>query len=404
MSPDRPRLNAPLVAMTVVLITLTLRVPTAAVGPAAPAIGRETGFASPILALLTSVPLLCFLVIAPFAPALQERFGLRHLLLWSLLVASAGTLIRSIPGTVPLAGGTVVLGLAVAVASVIAPAVIKEVTTSRRGWVVSLYTASLSLGPAMAAGLTVPLGNILGQTWRTGLAVWAILPFLASVCWILLAPRANRRRDPEADGPEVLVPSVQLRHVMRESSAWGVTFYLALTSLLFYSLVAWLPTILESDGLSPAAAGATAALTSLVAIPASLMAPWLVSRLRATWFPPFLAPLPFALGAALLALSPQTTIVAVVLMGIGQGASVGVAYSLILTTTRSASHATALSAMSQMVGVTLAACGPIGLAAVQVAAGDWAAALGLLAVIAAGQAFLGVVVSRANSRSRQPVP
>lgn len=400
MPPDQPRLNVLLIAMTVLLVTLTLRVPTAAVGPAVPAIGMETGFPPPILALLTSVPLLCFLVIAPFAPALQSLLGLRSLLLWSLMLASVGTAIRSIPGTVLLAAGTVLLGLAVAVASVIAPALIKEVSTSRSGWVVALYTASLSLGPAMAAGLTVPLGNVLGQTWRTGLAVWAILPFLAAVCWFFLAPRAHRPAESGSD-PISVVKSVQLRDVMREPSAWRATFYLALTSLLFYSLIAWLPTILESDGLSPAAAGATAALTSLVAIPASLSAPWMVRRMRTARFPPLLAPLPFALGAVLLALAPQTVIAAVFLMGIGQGASVGVAYSLILTTTRSTSHATALSALSQTVGVTLAALGPVGLAAVQVAAGDWAPALGLLAVIAAGQALLGVVVPRSSSTSRR---
>src|SRR5699024_10662214 len=117
----------------------------------------------PVLALLTSVPLLCFLATAPAVPTLQARLGLRSLLLWSLLIAAAGTAIRSIPGPVPLAAGTVVLGLAVAVASVLAPAMIKQVGHSRRRWPTSLYTASLSLGPAMAAGLTVPVGEVLGQ-------------------------------------------------------------------------------------------------------------------------------------------------------------------------------------------------------------------------------------------------
>lgn len=414
---DRKRPDALLVAATVLLITLTLRTPTAAVGPVVPLIGEDTGFAPPVLALLTSVPLLCFLVIAPLVPALQARLGLRSLVLWSLIIASIGTLIRSLPGTLPLAAGTVVLGLAVAVASVIGPAVIKGLGTPRRGWVVSLYTAGLSLGPAMAAGLTIPLGELFGQGWRAALGVWAILPFLAAVCWIVLAKRTSpvplAGEAPTAETtPEP--NAVRLRQVMRELSAWGVTAYLALTSLLFYSLVAWLPTMLESNGQSPASAGTTAALTSLVAIPASLLAPWMVQGLRARWIAPLLAPLPFALGAALLAVLPSAaassatdtpsaiTIVAVVMMGIGQGASVGVAYSLVLSTSGSESHATALSAMSQMVGVTLAAIGPIGLAAVQVAAGSWVPALWLLAALAAAQAILGAVVRRSRPARRRP--
>ncbi|HLS25158.1 MAG TPA: MFS transporter [Beutenbergiaceae bacterium] len=395
----RPAKNAPLVAAAVLLITLTLRVPTASVGPVVPAIGTETGYPPPVLALLTSVPLLCFLVAAPFVPALQARLGLRSLLLWALLIASAGTLVRSIPGPAPLAVGTVLLGLAVAIASVLAPAVIKRAGTAGRGWVTSLYTASLSLGPALATGLTVPIGQILGGGWRTALAFWAILPFLAAVCWVFLTPsaRTDIHDRSQITGPSPAPGSVGLRHVLREPSAWAVTVYLALTSLLFYSLSAWLPAILENAGRSAAAAGGTAALTNLVAIPASFLAPWLVRRVRATWIPPFVAPLPFALGAALLALAPEYAVIAVAMMGIGQGASVGIAYSLVLSTTSSAGHATALSAMSQTVGVTLAALGPTGLAAVRVAAGAWAPALGLLAAIAAAQAVIGLLSSRGRS-------
>lgn len=401
MLADQTRPNLLLVATTVLLITLTLRVPTAAVGPLAPTIGADAGFSPPVLALLTSVPLLCFVVVAPLVPALQMRLGLRTLVLWSLIIASAGILIRSIPGTLALAAGTVILGLAVAVASVVAPAVVRTASTSRRRWLVSLYTAGLSLGPAMATGLTIPIGSLFGPGWRTALAVWVIIPFLAAVGWILLAPRT--RHDPPApETNDATESSVRLRQVTREKSAWGVTIYLGLTSLLFYSTVAWLPAMLESNGQTPASAGATASLTSIVAIPASLLAPWLVRRLGATWLPPFLAPLPFAAGAALLALSPITTTVAVTLMGIGQGASVGVAYSLVLTTARSASHATALSAMSQMFGVTLAALGPIVLASVQVVAGSWAPALGLLAAVAAGQSVIGMVARRSGPRNARP--
>ena len=397
----------------VLFLTLTLRVPTTSVGPVLPAIGADTGFSSPALGMLTSVPLLCFLIVAPATPALARKLGTGRLLVVALAGAAAGTLVRSLPGDASIWAGTVLLGVAAAVVSVLAPAAVRTLGSERRGWLTALYTATLSLGPAMAAGLTVPLAGLLGGSWRGALAIWAVLPVLAIICWTLSrtepAEPEPTAEDPSAAEPTVATSSasgpsasgrtadVGLWDVLRDPAAWGIAAFLGMSSLLFYTMTAWLPSILMEFGSSAAGAGATAALVNIVAIPSSFAAPMAVRRSRARWVPPVLAPLPIAGGAVLLAIAPEATTVAAVLLGIGQGASVGIAYALVLLTARSTAHATAVSSMSQTVGVTLAALGPVGIAAIHDATGGWTAAILTIAALAMAQAGLGAVISRRTS-------
>src|SRR5699024_9528192 len=91
----------------VLFLTLTLRAPTTSVGPVLPVIGADTGFSSTTLGMLTSVPLLCFLAVAPATPALARKIGTGRLLIIALAVAAVGTLVRSLPGDLAIWAGTV---------------------------------------------------------------------------------------------------------------------------------------------------------------------------------------------------------------------------------------------------------------------------------------------------------
>src|SRR5690606_10596107 len=133
---------------------------------------------------------------------------------------------------------------------------------------------------------------LLGGGWRPALAVWAVLPLLAATSWELARPRTDAGAAPRGRDPAL--PGARLRDVARDPAAWRVTAYLGLTSLLFYTTTAWLPTALEDGGASPVTAGATTALTGVVAVPASFLAPLFArGRVRARLIDPF-APLPVA--------------------------------------------------------------------------------------------------------------
>ena len=377
-----------LVAAAITLLTLSLRVPTSAVGPVASSIIASTGYSSTTISLLTSVPMLCFIITAPLVPALQAKLGLLPLAGWALGATAAGTLLRSLPGAWLLGAGTLVLGVGIAAASVAAAAVVRTLAPAGAAWPTALYTASLSIGPALAAAATSPLAQALGG-WRLALAGWALIPLAAAGLLALRRP-AKKNGPTEQAAAAAAVP---LREAARQPASWAVTVFLALTSLLFYSLVAWLPSMLQDSGHSQSAAGALASLANLAAIPAALGMPLLVQRTARLWVLLCTAPLPFAAGALLLAAGANAPL-AIVLMGVGQGASVALAYSLMLAVASSPAHATAISALSQTVGVGLAALGPTGLALVHGAAGSWTPAVLRLAGLAGAQGVLGTIMAR----------
>ena len=181
--------SALLAVFTVLLLTLTLRAPVTSVAPVVPDIGADHQLGTTALSLLTSLPLVCFVLVAPIVPRLLGRWGMWRLVTIALLAAALGTVLRSIPGAVWLASGTLVLGCAVATASVLAPAVVRQLRPGARTSLTAVYSAGLSLGPAMATGLTIPAAHLLGDSWQLALALWAVLPLRQT-----LAPHARGRR------------------------------------------------------------------------------------------------------------------------------------------------------------------------------------------------------------------
>src|SRR3954451_15368757 len=117
---SRLRLIAPAAAL--VLAALCLRGPFAAVGPVIGELGDEYSLQTAALAVVTSLPLICFGVVSPFAPALAARIGGHGALLAGTTVTAVGILLR-LAGPVGLFAGTVVLTAVIAVVNVLLPAV-----------------------------------------------------------------------------------------------------------------------------------------------------------------------------------------------------------------------------------------------------------------------------------------
>ncbi len=188
---------------------------------------------------LTAAPVLCFGLLAPLAPVLARRFGAERVVLLALLPIIAGVLGRAAGSSAALFAGTILAGAGVAVANVIVPSVVKG-RFRRSGAITGVYVATLTIGAALAAGLTVPLERSLG--WQGALAVWALPAVLAAV--VVGAAVLRRSGSPTARGGEG-----DARRLLGDLRAWQVTLYMGLQSLVFYAALAWLPSILRADGL-----------------------------------------------------------------------------------------------------------------------------------------------------------
>ncbi len=348
-SPIAPVSRALLVA-GIVLIAFNLRPSLAAVGPLVGSIRFSTGLGSAALGLLTTLPLLAFAVVSPFASLVTRRFGFEATLAGVLALLTAGTLLRMVPSTLLLFAGTLLLGIAIAFGNVLLPSLVKRDFPHRTGSMTSLYSSTMGLGATLAAGVSVPLAQAVG--WRGALGAWTLPAALALLVWL---PQLRTRTLPRAGGG--LLRS--LRDLGRSGLAWQVALFLGLQSLTFYVLLAWLPDIVQSRGMDAERAGWMLALSQGTGMLGTLFIPtWAGRRHEQRGIVALLAALE-AVGLVGLVF-PGTTLVPlwVSLIGFALGGTFGLALLLIVLRTADAETATELSGMAQAVGYLLAASGP----------------------------------------------
>ena len=338
--------------MAIALTAANLRPALASVGPVLDDLGADLDLAPAGAALLTTLPVLCLGILAPAAPRLARHLGLERTLAVTLVVLLAGLLLRVAAGSGTLFTGTVAAAGAIAVANVLAPALVKRAFPRRTGTMMGIYTMCLTGSAAVAAGATVPLGELLGAGWRGALAVWAVPAVLALLVWVPLL-RAGAR-------PVGAASAAPATGLLCDPLAWQVTLRFGLQSLSFYAVLAWLPSIYRDAGYPAATAGLLLSLSTVVQAPVSLGIPSLASRMRDQRALVVGADLLIAAGFLGILLAPTAApYLWVVVLGVGHGAAFALALLFTVLRTRTSAETAQLSAMAQTVGYAIAAGGPL---------------------------------------------
>jgi CP family cyanate transporter-like MFS transporter len=383
-----------IVALGVILLAVNLRPALVAVSPLLDTIRADTGMSTTMGSLLTTLPLLCFGLLAPLAPRLAARLGMNPTLLLTMAVLIAGTALRLLDSLTALLAGTVVIGLAIAVANVLLPGVIKREFPTRAALMSGVYTMSLFGGAALAAGVTVPVQNAAGIGWRSALGLWGLLAVLGLIVWL---PQVMRR----TQAPEKAAAGAQAQHrrpvhgVWKHPVAWLVAAYFAAQSLIFYSATAYLPTMLTQAGMSPSAAGWMLSLSSLVAIIGAFCASGLAARRVPTRLLVLVSTALITTGFVGILLAPATaTYLWMALLGLGQGSGLSLSVLFMVLRSRDSRHTAQLSSMAQGSGYILAAVGPFALGSVHQATGGWTVPLIALILLAVPTALVGLGSSR----------
>lgn len=375
------------------LVAINLRPAAASIGPVIHRIEAETGLSSGWAGVLVTLPVLCFGLLAPLAPALARRLTIPATIAVAMIALMAGMLVRLIPGVGFLFFGTVVAGAAIAIGNVLVPVLIRKDFHHRTGAVMAQYTAWLIAFAALAAGVTVPVADALGGGWRPGLAVWAIPAAVAVLAWLpALLGRPSGSDAVIGAGPVGdLHPGHTARGLLRNRLAWEVTLFFALQSGGFYATLAWLPSIFRSHGASDAHAGLLLSLTIVVGVVTALTVPVLATRSRDQRLLVTVAAGLTAVGFAGILLAPMSApYLWSVLLGLGENASFPLALMLIVLRGGSVQATEGLSTLSQSLGYVLAAAFPLVVGALHGATGSWTPSLILLLVLVLPQQLLGL--------------
>jgi CP family cyanate transporter-like MFS transporter len=387
----RPDTRAGLLLLAVLLAGLNMRGAIAAVSPVLPEVRADLGLTPTVAGLLTTLPVLCFAVLAPPAAWLGRRMGPDRAVLAGLLAIAAGTALRAVDGAPVLLAATFVLGAGMTIGNVLLPAVVKREFAGRAGPVTGLYTGALCAGAALMAALTAPLAALTG--WRAALAGWGALAVAAAAVWAAgtlgRGSGAAAVAAPPPDRPGV--------SVWRMPVAWAVALVLGLQSVLYYAVTAWLPTLLVDELGDLRAAALAASLFQILGIPGTLVVPAVLARRRRERGQSGLGVAVAAAWVVLLAgllVAPGAWPVWAVVGGLAQGAGISFAFTVVVLRARDDAAVRRLSGMCQLVGYGLGATGPLVVGALYAATGGWAVPLAVLLALTVAYAVAAALAGR----------
>lgn len=307
----------------------------------------------------------------------------------SLLILASGIVLRSLPSPGLIWAGTAIIGLAIAFLNVLVPSLVKRDFPMRVSQVTGGYTATQAAFAAIGAAVVVPVAQTSPAGWRLALGIWAGLALIAMA---VLLPWL--RRHGSGITAHAIRPEASFRSPWSSALGWQVTIFMGLQSIAFYVLMAWLPTIEQSQGIPATTAGVHLSVFLLISVFASLATGGILHRgsdQRLVSFTSGALAFVTFLG---LALAPGLILLWVILGAIGCGSLIVIALSLFSLRTVNYPQAASLSGMAQSVGYGMAAAGPVVFGGLRDMSGGWTLPLLVTAGIMAALALTGLLAGR----------
>lgn len=375
-----------LLGVSLVLIAANLRPVFSSVSVLLPEITASTGMSGTAAGVLTTLPVLCLGLFAPFAPRLAQRFGAERVLLCVLALLTVGTAIRGFGSAASLYLGATLAGAAIATGNVLLPGLVKRDFPKIAAIMTGLYTMALCAGAAAAAGFTIPIEHMLGGSWNRALAFWAIPAAMMFMLWLPQALRAPHNPSQRSTG---------MSGLWKDRLAWQVTLFMGLQSSLAYVVFGWLAPILRAQGLSAASAGGLVSFSIMVQVVTCLGVPSIAVRQKSQSLLNVVLCACSALPLIGFLYLPQWSFWPLAtIQGIGQGGLIAAAMMMIVLRAPDSHTASHLSGMAQCVGYTLAAIGPLIVGVIQNVTGSFAACGAFFAILGLGAAINGWLAGR----------
>jgi len=181
----------------------------------------------------------------------------------------------------------------------------------------------------------------------------------------------------------------------RHALAWQVTAFMGLQSLAYYAALSWFPTLFRDRGVSAVHAGDLLALMNFGNAFTAMLFPVLAHRARDQRVLVAVSVLASAIGLAGSAFGPLAAAAPLMfVLGLGQGAALGLSIFLFTARAPDAAASASLSGFAQGVGYLIASTGPLLIGFLHAATSGWTVPVWALLAVTAVELVTGWLAGR----------
>lgn len=351
--------------IAIIFFATTVRTPITGVGTIISYIQNDLGISYTLAGFLTTIPLLAFAIVSPFAPRIARKLSMEYTLFYSLILLAVGIILRSFGNISLLIFGTILIGVAISFGNVLFPSFFKAKYPYRVGLLTGIYTVSMNISAAASLAFSQPIAELTDYGWQGALGCTVILVIITMIVWIPIL-RGNRVNTANANQDKKAIK------IWKSPLAWAIAMAMGMQSLLFYCATAWIPEILVSQGFSLDKAGIMASVFQLSQMPMTFFIPILAEKLSSQRSIVYFFTICYFISfSGLLFQWTDLMLIWMILLGLAAGASFGLVLMFFTLRTKTAYEASEISGFAQSFGYLVAAIGPVLFGFIQEVTGSW---------------------------------
>lgn len=377
-----------LLLIAVLLLSANLRAPLTSVGVLLPAINDDlqlSAFATSIIAIL---PLLAFSFASLFAAPVSTKIGLNQTIVYALIVITVGIIFRSLGSSTLLFTGILLIGIGIAFGNVLAPVFIKASFPLQVGIVTALYTVSMNIFGALSSAVSAPIAK--ATNYNISLAVIGIVTIITLIIWIIVL-----QKDKEVEAPH---PVAMTSSIWRSPLAWQITLFMGGQSVIFYSLINFLPIILKEQHIPVEVTGGYLTVLQMAIIIFTFIIPMIAANMAHQVYLGCINGLLFMAGiAGMIYGDVKYMLVYILFIGVALGISFGLVNLFFSLKTEYTHTAKQLSGMAQSIGYLFAALSVLIFGVIHDYTHNWSHSLYFLLADALLMLIVGMLAGRKHT-------
>lgn len=345
------------VILAIVFIASTLRAPLTSVGLVVDEIKQVMEINNSVAGILTTIPLIIFAIVSPFVSKVTARLTMSRTILYSTMLLIVALYLRIAGDFTLFLIGTGILGIAIAFGNVVLPSYVKWYFPMQIGLATGIYSGTMNFTAGLGGGLSFPLSEITPLGFRLSLSFWILFAIIAIILWIPKARKGVQLEKATAIAEQQDRPKKVT--ITKSKLAWMVALTMGFQSMVFYTVVAWVPSILVDRGLDPSTAGYLLMLNQFSQVPMTFTFPIIASKLKDQRILVVIITALFLVGFSLFfTQSLVLLIIGIIIVGLAMGACFSLCMTFFSIRARTSDGSISLSGFGQSVGYLIAAVGP----------------------------------------------